>query len=283
MITEPGLYRDLDPRTYHADPCALPSLNQSTVPYLLRSPLHAAHQHPRLNPYGSALQSTLTQYFGEAVHRIALGRGREISPIRYRDYRDASARDARDLAIANNRIPVLEHELVRARDVARIVVAAIERACGGEAYETEVVICWKERTMYGEIWCRAQLDVWCRSKALILDPKVLRIVAAGEPFGRAAADSGYDVQGVFYPRGISQVLPEVGPVRFANLVIENYPPYGIRTLYPGTNTQFIAERQIARAMELWARCLRDRSWPGYPEEPEPYETPSYFQQRISNT
>ncbi len=283
MIYDVGIYRDMDAKTYQADPCERPSLNQSIIPYLLRSPLHGAYQHPRLNPYGPALQSSLTQYFGEAVHRIALGRGRDISPIRYRDYRDSSAREARDLAIANNRIPVLEAELVRARDVARILVAAIERACEGHPYETEVVLIWKERTMYGEIWCRAQLDVLCRPLGLILDPKVLRINANAENFGRAASDSGYDVQGVFYPRGLSQVLPDVGAVRFANLVVENYPPYGVRTLYPATNTQYAAERQIARAMELWAKCLRERSWPGYPKEPEPYETPNYYQQRISNT
>ena len=149
--------------------------------------------------------------------------------------------------------------------MARIVVAAIERACKGHPYETEAVLIWKERTRYGEIWCRAQLDVWCRGLCLILDPKILRIAANPESFGRAAMDSGYDVQGVFYPRGVTQLFPDLEePVRFANLVVENYPPYGVRSLYPGRTLHSVAERQVVRAMELWAKCLHENDWPGYP-------------------
>lgn len=285
MTYAAGIYRDMDARTYQADPCELPSLNQSIIPALVdRSPYHAAYKHPRLNPYGDALQASLAQYFGEAVHRIALGRGREISPIRYRDYRDASARDARDMAIANNRIPVLEHELVRARDVAHVLIAAIERACEGHPYETEVVLLWKERTMYGEIWCRAQLDVWCPALSLILDPKALRIAATPDGFGRAAGDAGYDIQAVMYGRGVDQLLPEHRDrIRFANLVVENYPPYAVRAFAPGTNTRYVAERQVAKAMELWAKCLHHHDWPGYPTEIEPYETPAFHQNRIINS
>jgi hypothetical protein len=275
----------MEAQEYHGDPAPSPSLNQGLVPTLVdRSPYHAAYAHPKLNPYGQALQSSLTQYFGEAVHRIALGRGRTISPIRYRDYRDESARRARDLAVANNQIPVLESELVRARDVATVLRGAIERACQGHPYETEVVLIWKERTLYGDIYCRAQVDVWCPALSLVLDPKALRIAATPDGFGRAAGDAGYDVQSVFYSRGFAQLLPEhKDKIRFVNLVVENYAPYAISAFEPGTNTRYVAERQVAKAMELWARCLRDREWPSYPETIEPYETPTFFQNRIINS
>lgn len=42
---------DLDESTYHADPCAAPSLSSSIAKVLLfKSPLHARYCHPKLNP-----------------------------------------------------------------------------------------------------------------------------------------------------------------------------------------------------------------------------------------
>ena len=49
-ISEPGVY-SLPDDAYHADPCPGPSLSSSVAKLMLdRSPLHAWHAHPRLNP-----------------------------------------------------------------------------------------------------------------------------------------------------------------------------------------------------------------------------------------
>lgn len=289
MISAPGFYPDMSADEYFADPCPEPSLNQSVIPLLapsapsFRSPYHFAYQHPRLNPYGEDSDSTRAQFMGSAVHRLALGRGREISTIRYKDYTSASAREDRDLAIANKRIPVLEPELVRARDMAAILKRKIAEALDGARYETEVVIAWQEQTIHGPIWCRAMLDVWCEERAMALDPKALRIAATAAAFGKTASDSGYDIQGVFYPRGIEQVRPDLkGKVKFANLVVENMPPHGAQSFEPDEESRAIAERQIAEAMESFAYCLKTRSWPSYPKGIRPYSTPTYYKNSVTN-
>lgn len=283
-LRQPGVYFDMSAEEYHMDPAPVPSLNQSLIPLLLRrSPRHAAYAHPRLNPYGPASQSSLTQYLGESVHRMALGRGREISAIRYPDYISSSAREARDAAIANGRIPVLERELVKARDMAVILREQIQEACEGHPYSTEVVVIWVEQTIHGPIYCRSQVDVWCPALRLALDPKALRIPATAEAFGRTAIDSGYDLQAVMYPRGLEKALPDGGgKVRFANLVVENFPPHGSQAFEPDESTRYIAERQVAEAMELFARCLYARDWPGYPKGIRPYTTPVYYQNSVIN-
>jgi hypothetical protein len=282
MITAPGFFPDMAADEYFADPCPTPSLTQSGIPTLLnRSPYHFAFNHPRLNPYGESNDATRAQWLGSAVHRLALGAGREISEIRYPDYSSSSARDARDLAISNGRIPVLSRELVRARDMAAIVRELIDEALGGAPYQTEIVIAWIEQTASGPTWCRAMVDVWCPSLGLALDPKVLRIPATAEAFGRTAADSGYDIQAAFYARGLSAVTGG-RPVRFANLVIESAPPHGAQTIMPDASARIIAEAQVDRAIELFAGCLARRNWPSYPRGLQSYTTPGYYQNAIAN-
>jgi hypothetical protein len=284
-VIGPGLYLDMDSDSYFADPCDLPSLTQSGIPTLLdRSPMHFAYEHPRLNPYGWRETGDRARWLGSAVHRLALGRGREISVIRYRDYASADARRDRDEAVRNGRIPVLERDLTAARDMARILRGQIEEACEGHAYVTEAVMIWKELTQYGEIWCRGMLDVWCPAMALALDPKALRISATPGAFGRAAADAGYDVQAVFYRRGLEKIFPELkGSVRFVNLVVESAPPHGAQMFEPDPNTLYVAERQCAKAMELFARCLSRREWPGYPHGVQTYSSPAYHQNKVINS
>lgn len=280
-----GVYFDMPEHEYRQDPAPEPSLNQSLIPALLdRSPFHAAYECPRLNPYGRLRLPSRAQIFGETVHRLALGRGREISTVRYRDYTSSSARDDRDEALRNNRIPVLEHQYLAAHEIATIVRERMVEACEGHPYQTEVVLIWKERTVHGEIYCRAQVDVWCEALGLALDPKILSTPATPFAFGRAAADGGYDLQAVFYGRGFGQLMPQFkGSVRFANLVVESYPPFATQSFAPDQNTRYVAERRCAQAMELWARCLKERAWPSYPRGIQSYETPSFHQQRIINS
>lgn len=280
-----GLYADMTAEEYFADPCAQPSLNQSSIPDLLdRSPMHFAYGHPRLNPYGGpGADTTKAQWLGSAVHRIALGRGRELSIIRYPDYISKSARDARDLAIANNRIPVLEHEHVKACDMAEILRRQIDEELGGAEYLTEVVLIWEEHTVHGPIWCRAMLDVFCYERAIIMDPKALRIPATAKAFGRTAADSGYDGQAVFYRRGVSQVFPELaGDLKFVNLVVESSPPHGAQAFELDEDSRTTAETRVAQGMERFAYCLHNRQWPGYPKGIQTASTPQYYRNQIAN-
>lgn len=281
MILKPGFFSEMDSDEYFADPCPAPSLTQSGIPTLLkRSPYHFAHRHPRLNPYGGEPATERAQYLGQAVHRLALGRGREISEIRYPDFVHSSAREARDLAVANGRIPILSKELVKARDMAAILKKKIAEALGGAAYETEVVIAWIEKTEAGPVWCRGMLDVWCPSLGIALDPKALRIAATAEAFGRTAAESGYDIQAAFYSKGLLALCPKLKKVTFANLVVENYPPYGAQSFTPDASARVIASSQVDVALELFGRCLHTRDWPSYPRGIQTYATPAWYQNSV---
>lgn len=282
IISEPGIYEDVDADAYFADLCPEPSLNQSGIPDLLdKSPYHFAYRQPRLNPYGLASTGERAQWLGAATHRVTLGRGREISTVRYNDYQSSSAREARDLAISNGRIPVLEKELVKVRDMAEILKLAIREALDGADYVTEVVIVWQEETEHGPIWARGMLDIWCPERSMALDLKALGSPATTAAFGKTAANFGYAIQDGFYRRGLGKILPDMeGRIKFADLVVESLPPHGAQTMEPGPITKSVADMQISQAIELFGKCLHNRSWPSYPKQIGTYETPKYYNDAV---
>lgn len=282
-ISAPGFYPDLDADRYFDDPAPIPSLTQSVIKVLNEtSPRHAAAAHPRLNPYGERGGSTKAQYLGSAVHRLALGKGRPVSVLRYPDFKSSSARQARDLAVANGRIPVLEKVHAQALEMAAILRARIEEAVQGHAYETEVPLFWIRQTAAGPIWCRGMLDVWCEALALALDVKTTAGFATEEAVGKDIASNGYDVQDSWYRDGIESIRPDLaGRARFEFLYCETSEPYGARPHELDETSRVIGRFQIDRAAEIWGRCWHGRTWPSYPRQTGSVGTPGWHQKRWS--
>jgi hypothetical protein len=57
MIIQPGIYYDITPADYFADPCPEPSATQSVLKVLLdQSPAHARCEHPTPGPGWRGLQ-----------------------------------------------------------------------------------------------------------------------------------------------------------------------------------------------------------------------------------
>lgn len=282
-ITAPGFYPDLDADRYFDDPAPIPSLTQSVIKVLNEtSPRHAAAAHPRLNPYGERGGSSKAQYLGSAVHRLALGKGREVSVIRYPDFRSSSARKARDLAVANGRIPVLEKVYGQALEMAEVLQERIREAVGGRPFETEVPVFWTRQTAAGPIWCRGMLDVWCEELALAVDVKSTAGFATEEAVGKDIASNGYDVQDSWYRGGIEAVRPDLaGRARFEFLYCETAEPYGARSHELDETSRMIGDYQTTRAAEIWGRCWHSRTWPSYPRATGSVGTPAWHQKRWS--
>lgn len=277
-ISEPGFYPDMNEVDYFADPCPTPSLRQSGIKILNgKSPYHFAFSHPRLNPYRAAKNPTSYMVFGSAVHSLALGRGREVSIIRYPDFRNESAKRARDAAIGAGRIPVLEREYARASAVAGEVRAAIEDELQGAEYWTEVPFFWIEETEFGPVWCGGMLDVWCPSLRRALDVKASVIALTAESIGRDMAANGYDVQYVWYPRGLSRLIPEAGGFSFGTLYVESEAPHGWTVNELDESSRMIAESACDRAVRRFAQCLHARTWPSYPRR-QVVGTPGFHHQ-----
>src|SRR5437879_7147617 len=116
-IDKPGIYRGISEAEYRADPCPSPSLTQSLCKILIeRSPHHAWTECPRLNPDFLADNDTKFD-IGNVAHRIILGRGKDVVPVDFPDWRTKAAQEARQLAFNGGRIAVLLHQFEQASDM----------------------------------------------------------------------------------------------------------------------------------------------------------------------
>lgn len=292
-----GIVEGLAEHHYHADPCEEPSLSSSVATTLVhRSPLHAYHRHPRLG--GASRASSDAQTEGKILHallleqtdadelvRLAIGERFEVVP--FPDFRKKAARERKarlELAgvKAITRRQYDEH-LAAARALEDAANAIRRRLIDGWSIELgssgldedtghrrfcELSIFWRPTTTDGEeIQARArldQLDIFPESGlAVITDLKKARS-AHPQRAERSIESYGYDIQRAAYISAVEAVFPElVGRVQYRWVFVEAEAPYAPT---PGEATgelRELGEMRWQRAVDTWARCMRDDHWPAY--------------------
>lgn len=271
-----GIHHSMDEATYHGDPCPAPSLSSSIAKLLVRrSPMHAAHAHPRLNPDCEPFDPTPAMDAGTILHKMLLGAGMEIEPVVVRqgpkskrpgelvtDWKTDAAQEARDAVRAAGRIPVLPHVLDELTAAAAAARRQIERHPEGrmlfEPGHPEATLIWRE----GPIWCRARVDYLLGDpKAPPLDLKTTELSAAPQSWERRV-QTEYAFQAAFYRRGLAMLRGSTPPMRF--IVVEQQAPHGVSVLTPAPSLSVLADAEVDRAIRIWARCIEAGEWPGYP-------------------
>ncbi len=259
---KPGIY-EIPAAQYHSDPADGISLSSHIAHELItQSPRHAWFAHPRLNPNYTCEESTDFD-LGGCAHAVLLEGEGSIAPIEADDWRTKAAKEARDQARAQGKIPILARKLPSIRamaDAARAALAACE--LGPIDLGTgvaEQVLIWQE----GDVWCRARPD-WMRvDRKLMIDYKSTAGSAEPSAWTRnQMMPMGFDLQAVHYLRGNAMT----GGPRDANwifLVQENYPPYECSFVGVSSATAEIARRKWEFAVALWQSCLKNNRWNGY--------------------
>jgi len=269
-----GIY-DLPASLYHADPCPDPSLSSSIAKLIcLSSPAHARQAHPRLNPAAVADEA---EHFdiGTAAHAVLLEGKDAVEVIDAKDWRTNAAKEARDLARAAGKTPLLAKTWA---DVKAMVAAArgqLDHHIDGGAQmftagEPERTIIWND----DGVWCRARLD-WLRPNQrrvrdvvdmgpewAIDDYKTTSASANPDAWTRTMFSSGFDIQAAWYRRGLKRLMPDVD-VTFRFAVQETYPPFALSVIALGPDAMTIAEKKCLYALDAWRACLQDGAWPTY--------------------
>lgn len=268
MIRKPGIYPAVSSAEYFADPCPTPSLTQSIAKLLIdRSPLHAWHAHPRLNP--DFVPDDDTKFdIGNVAHKMLLGRGKEIVVLEgYDDWRTKAAKEAREEAAAEGRLAVLGKQAARAD---RMVQAAREqldnRGLGhlfGADGDSEVVLAWRE----GETWFRQMVDWLTRDRTIFADFKTTDMAAAPHGLGRMMVNAGWPVQAAFAERGLDALDPDnAGRRHFLFIVQEAEVPHALSVVRLSEGALTMGRKQVEHAVGMWSRCMSAARWPGYPRE-----------------
>lgn len=275
-ITKPGIYLDIPAADYFRDPMPAPSLTQSLAKLLLdRSPLHAWHAHPRLNPDWRPDDPTKFDV-GNAAHKLLIGRGKEIVVLEgFDNWMKADAKKARAAALAEGKHAILGKMYARAD---RMVKAAREQLDLRElpalfrAGNGEVVTAWQE----GGLWFRQMIDWLSEDRRMIVDFKTTDMNAAPHALARKMVTDGWQIQAAMAERGLNVLDPQnAGRRRYLFIVQETERPYCLSVAEIGEAALTIGRKQLVAPAQLWRRCIETNRWPGYSTEIVVPEFPGY--------
>lgn len=280
-----GLFPDISFAEYLLDPAPEPSISNSGISLLLgETPLDFAFDQPRLPPLDAdkVREETLATTLGSITHRLALGKGAEYAVGEFDAWRSKEAKEFKAAAIAEGRCPIIKDKFDECLVMADILKERIKRALDGAPYETEVVFLYQEETPFGPVWVRGMLDVWCKEKATILDPKITPRIYDGM-VERQFVNLGWDRQAALYPHALGRIFPELaGRVDFADLLVKPKPPYTSRRIVPERGWRGMKLRECFKAMETFAYCLKENRWPGFPlDETETAFMPKWEEARLT--
>lgn len=254
----------IDAAAYHSDQVGdTPTLSSSIAKLLLtHSPAHAYTAHPKLNPDWQREDDSRFD-LGNVCHALLL-QGLETAEIcDFPDWRTKAAKEARDLARAHGRIPMLTDQWT---EVEAMVAAVRAHLADLDVAPTpftsgtpEQTITWQENG----VWCRARLDWLHHDHAVCDDFKSTSRSANPEAWCRNTFWSiGADLQAVLYERGIKAATGQDAEFRF--IVAETNAPYCVSVVGIPPEVREFANKKLDHAIDLWRRCLETGEWPGYP-------------------
>jgi hypothetical protein len=256
---------EIDADAYERDPCKVPSLSASVAKILVSlSPAHAYAAHPKLGGVYTPVDPVGPQARGIILHKLLLGRGTTLVSCPFDDWRTNAAKDMRDGALKQRKIPVLASKLEGLEKVAERILDSL-RGCGYEFTGlSEATITWEDKAASGEVvHCRARLDHLLLADGHILD---LKSAADASPraVGRRVVDMGSDIQQTAYKRALEALRPElVGRSKFTFLFFETEPPFAVVPIELDGQFEEIGRMRWEQALEVWARCLKSGRWPAY--------------------
>ncbi len=279
-IEKPGIFFDVPAAGYFADCCPTPSITQSLAKLILtKSPLHAWHAHPRLNP--DYRHDDDTKYdVGSIAHKLMLGRGKELVVLEFDDWRTKAAQEARKTAASAGKLAVLgkhvgkaERMVKAAREQLEIIVCPMLFDPDGAS---EVVIAWEE----GGLWRRQMIDWLSRDKKIFADYKTTDMAAAPNGLGRMMVNAGWPIQAAMASRGLDVIDEDnIGRREFYFVVQETEVPYSLTVCRMSEAAMTMGGKMLDHALRTWDGCIRHNVFPGYPTQVCVPEYPGWAEQQ----
>lgn len=266
IITEPGIYLDMDDETYHSDPVPDGSLSSSFARRLTEHvPAKAFAAHRDRKP-------TASMNLGKAAHLHALGAGPEMivwqHDGRTKVGKEERAERAADIA-AERIIAVTQSERDQVLGMATALWADPEVTALLAAGTPEVSVFWQEQGA----WCRGRFDLL----GDVGDDYKTTDDASARGFEKAMSTYGYHQQADFYLRGLRSIGHPAGnqPMRF--ICQEKQAPYLVQVHSCDELAMEIAAALNDRAIGIFAASTASGEWAGYPTlHADPTALPSHY-------
>jgi hypothetical protein len=250
-----------------------------------QSPLHA-WTASRLNPNYKRVEESKFD-IGTACHALLLEGNSGVALINAPDWRKKEARDERDAARAEGKLPILNKHW----DDIRAMVAAAGPQLGALKIDPPLFKDGKpEQSLFWEedgVQCRARLD-WLRDDRAAIDDYKTTKGSANPAYwiDRVLCSIGADIQAAMYLRGLQAVAGsdpadvEWGTVpEFRFCVQEQTAPYALSVVSLDYAAMRLAHRKVDYALRTWKRCLAEDRWPGYSSQVCVAELPAWEETR----
>lgn len=265
IVTAPGIY-SMPASTYHADPTPEPSLSASICKTLIEEcPAKAWWKHPRLNPEFEPTESD-TFDIGKAAHLIFLEPdlfADGVCIIKAEDYRTNAAKEARDLARLDGKVPLLAKQAAVIQGMHK---ALFQHSVAREAFtigKAEQSVFSKDKD-FG-IWKRIRPDWTPDHHGHIVDYKT-DVSANPDRFGKKAFDQAYYQRAAFYLDTFAEATGS-RPDKYWFVVQEKEAPYLVSVIELSFHDLDAGREENRRAAGIFAKCLSNgthyEAWPGY--------------------
>lgn len=213
-----------------------------------RTPAHWKHE--RENPIHKDVFD-----LGTAIHSIVLEQDESnIVEVDADSWRTKAAREAKEAAREEGKVPLLAKDLELARAIGKAVMRDPDAAAMLTGHVAERSVFWEEDGL--ELKCRPD----ALNHGLIADLKSI-ISADPNTFGKTAADLGYYMSAAHYQDGMEQATGERMPFLF--ILAEKTAPYLPAVVELDEEALEYGRRMNARAKRIYRRCLETDEWPGY--------------------
>jgi hypothetical protein len=274
VVTEAGVYDGMPEDVYHGDPVPEGSLSSTGARRLLPPSCPAIFRHEQLN--GRANKREFD--FGHAAHAKVLGVGSEVVSVDAKDWRTNAAKEARDAAYADGKVPLLAKEISVVDEMAEAllrhpVASALFNPERGGLPEQSLF--WQDERH--EVWRRVRLD-WLpatSSGRMILADYKTTTCAEPKAFAKSVFSLGYHVQAAFYLDAVT-ALELADDAALVFVAQEKTPPYLVTVNELDFDALRIGRAQVQRALTIFARCQRSGAWPGYSDDVEVIRPPAWL-------
>ena len=129
--------------------------------------------------------------------------------------------------------------------------------------ETELSGYWEDPET--GLLCKCRLDVWNKSKNIIIDYKST-VDARPYPFYASARREGYGFQAAFYLYGVTQIT-QISHRDFYMIACEKTPPYGVQVHPVLSETIEYWLGKLGGMIDKYIQCEESGIWPCYEAQP----------------
>lgn len=246
---------------------------------MTQSPAHALHQQ-----LADIDEPSSASDFGTAVHDAVLEGTDRIVSIDAPDWRTKAAKEARDFARLEGKIPLLAHKVEAVMAAAMEARAFVERSeFAGllDDGESEVTLVWDDGSL-----CKARPDRISHALKVVCHLKTTEGSVAPGAFGRTVDNMGYDLALAFYERGAAAC--GLQDYRHVILAVEQNAPYGCAFYALAPDMAALAASRVELGIRTWRHCAATNIWPSYDTrvyylEAKPWQITEHEQAQIGGT